>query len=144
MTAASEDTRWLATPFGDTMRWITGEHATGEAYSLHERIAPAGAQSSAHTHSHFIESFFVLDGHFAFEIGGESIDGPPGTYVSATRSVSHAWRVVGDAPGRALVVFAPSAKLAFFEELDALVRSASAGPPDNQKLFDLMKRYDWL
>lgn len=126
------------------MRWITGEDATHGAYSLHERIAPAGSRSSTHTHSHFVESFYVLEGKFVFEIDGVSSDGAPGTFASAPRGVSHAWRVVGDAPARALVLFTPSARIAFFEELDGLVRDASPDQPDGAKLLDLMKRYDWL
>jgi quercetin dioxygenase-like cupin family protein len=140
----ASEPRWHATPYGDTVRWITGESATGDAYSLHERIAPPGAASTAHSHSKLIESFYVLEGRFAFEIGGESIDGPPGAFVSASRGVSHAWRVAGDAPARALIIFAPSAKHAYFEELDAIVRAAEGAQPDAGKLLDLAKRYEWL
>ena len=136
--------RWHATPYGDTVRWITGEDQTGGAYSMHERIAPAGSRSTAHSHSQLIESFYVLEGEFAFEIGGEPRDGSPGSFMSAARGIEHAWRVVGRDPARALILFAPSAKLAYFEELDALVRSAPGRRPDGAQLLDLMRRYDWL
>lgn len=135
---------WLATPYGDTVRWITGESETDGAYSLLERIAPPGAASTAHSHSKLIESFYVLEGQFTFEIGGESIDGAAGTFVSAARGVSHAWRVVGDEPARALILFAPSAMLAYFEEIDAIMRAAGGGQPDAGKLLDLAKQYEWL
>jgi quercetin dioxygenase-like cupin family protein len=111
---------------------------------MHERIAPPGSRSTAHSHSHLVESFYVLEGEFVFEIGNEPRDGSPGSFVSAPRGVEHAWRVVGDAPGRALILFAPSAKRAYFEELDALVRSAPGGRPDGAQLRDLARRYDWL
>jgi quercetin dioxygenase-like cupin family protein len=135
---------WHATPYGDTVRWITGEGQTGGAYSMHERIAPPGSRSVAHSHSKLVESFYVLEGEFAFEIGGEARTGAPGSFVSAARRVEHAWSVAGDAPARALILFAPSAKLAYFEELDALVRSAPGGRPDGAQLLELMRRYDWL
>ena len=136
--------RWHATPYGDTLRWITGEEETGGAYSMHERIAPPGSRSTPHSHSKLIESFYVLEGEFAFEIGGEPRDGSPGSFVSAVLGIEHAWRVLGDVPARALVLFAPSVKLAYFEELDGLVRSAPGGHPDGAQLLDLMRRYDWL
>jgi quercetin dioxygenase-like cupin family protein len=140
----ANETRRLATPYGDTVRWITGEDATGDAYSLHERVAPPGAASTAHSHSKLIESFYVLDGRFTFEIGGETIDGAPGAYISAPRGVSHAWCVVGEDAARALIIFAPSAKLAYFEQVDAVVRAAKGGTPDASALLELAKRYDWL
>jgi quercetin dioxygenase-like cupin family protein len=138
------EARWHATPYGDTVRWITGEHDTGGAYSLHERIAPPGARSTAHSHGKLIESFYVLDGRFEFVIDGESVDGASGAFVSAQRGVSHEWRVAGDAPARALIIFSPSTKLAYFEEVDAVVRSARGSSPDAKKLLELAKRYEWL
>jgi quercetin dioxygenase-like cupin family protein len=125
-----EEARRLATPFGDTVRWITGEHDTAGAYSLHERIAPPGAASTVHSHSKLIESFYVLEGTFAFEINGESVSGTRGAFVSAPRGAAHAWRVIGSTPARALIIFAPSAKLAYFEEVDAIMRAANGGTPD--------------
>jgi quercetin dioxygenase-like cupin family protein len=136
--------RWHATPYGDTVRWVIGDDETAGAYSLHERIAPPGARSTAHSHSKLIESFYVLEGCFEFVIGGERIDATPGTFASAQRGVSHEWRVVGGESARALILFSPSAKLAYFEEVDAVVRAAAGARPDPDKLLELAKRYDWL
>jgi uncharacterized cupin superfamily protein len=142
--AMSESERWYVTPYGDRMRWIAGADDTGGAYTLLERVAPAGSRSTSHAHSKLIESFVVLAGEFTFEIGGERVAATPGTYVAAQRGVSHAWQVAGAGEARALVLFAPAVKRAYFEELDGIVRAARGGPPDAETLLDLARRYDWL
>lgn len=129
------------TPFGDTMSWITGEDDTGRAYSVHERNAPPGARSTPHRHSRLTEAFYVLEGAFEFTIGGERIEGQAGTFVQAAPGVEHAWRVVGAAPAKALVLFTPSAERAYFAEVDGLVRSD--GPVDAAALLALSQKYGW-
>jgi quercetin dioxygenase-like cupin family protein len=128
------------TPFGDTMSWIAGEADTHGAYSIHERIAPPSARSFPHVHSRLAEAFYVIEGTFEFEIGGEKVDGEPGTFVRAAPGMRHAWRVTGDAPAKALVFFTPSATRAYFEELDALV---GAGPVAPDALAALSEKYGW-
>lgn len=129
------------TAFGDTMSWIIGDAETNGAYSIHHRVAPPGARSSAHVHSRLTEAFYVLSGDFEFVVGGETIAGKPGVFAQATPGVEHAWRVVGEDPGLALVIFTPSARKAFFEELDTLV---AAGPPvDTKALLALSEKYGW-
>jgi mannose-6-phosphate isomerase-like protein (cupin superfamily) len=79
-------------PFGDSLRWITGGEATGRAYSLHERTAPPGAASVPHIHSRVSEAFYVLEGEFTFELDGRTANAGPGDYVHAPAGVSHARR----------------------------------------------------
>src|SRR5207253_10740722 len=111
--------RTHSSPFGDSLRWIIGEDATGGAYSLHERTAPPGAASVPHIHSRVSEAFFVVEGEFTFEFDGRKVTVRPGDYVHAPPGASHAWRVASGKAARALVLFAPSVPLAFFEEIDA-------------------------
>lgn len=128
------------TPFGDTMSWITGGADTSGAYSLHERIAPAGARSTPHRHGRLTEVFYVLGGAFEFEIDGDRLEGIPGLFVQALPGVTHSWRVIGDTEAKAIVMFRPSAERAYFEELDAMV---GAGPIGPAALRDLADRYGW-
>jgi quercetin dioxygenase-like cupin family protein len=128
-------------PYGDSLRWITGGEETRGAYSLHERTAPPGAASVPHIHSRVIEAFYVLEGEFTFELDGRTLSAASGTYVHVPAGVSHVWRVTGDATARALVLFAPSVPLAFFEELDDVVSSASGERPDSHRLLAINQKY---
>jgi quercetin dioxygenase-like cupin family protein len=128
-------------PFGDSLRWITGGEETKGAYSLHERIAPPGAASVPHIHRRVIEAFYILEGEFTFQLDERTLTAGPSTYVHVPAAVSHAWRVAGDATARALVLFAPSVPLAFFEEIDSLMRSAANGQPDPRQLIAINQKY---
>lgn len=128
-------------PFGDSLRWITGEEATGGAYSLHERTAPPGAASIPHVHSHVSEAFYVLTGEFQFELDGQKVTAAPGDYVHAPPGVSHAWRVTSDDAARALILFAPSVPLAFFEEIDAVMNEMPGTPPNVRRLAAINEKY---
>ena len=124
-------------PYGDDIRQIIGEAAVEGAFSLHHRTAPPGAASFAHTHKRVIESFYILDGEFEFEIGGQKFTAGPGKYVQAPKGVSHAWRVLGETAAHALVFFAPSVSPGFFDEIDAEVHSGA----DRERLYQINVKY---
>ena len=128
-------------PFGDSLRWITGEDATRGAYSLHERTAPPGAASVPHVHSRVSEAFYVLEGKITFELDGRTVTAGPGDYVHAPAGVSHAWRVTSGEVARALILFAPSVPLAFFEEIDAAVSETPGARPDLRQLAAINEKY---
>ena len=128
-------------PFGDSLRWITGEDATRGAYSLHERTAPPGAASVPHVHSRVSEAFYVLEGKITFELDGRTVTAGPGDYVLAQPGVSHAWRVTSGEVARALILFAPSVPLAFFEEIDAAVSETPGARPDLRQLAAINEKY---
>ncbi|MEO8456815.1 MAG: cupin domain-containing protein [Chloroflexota bacterium] len=125
-------------PYGDDMRAIIGEDAVGGAFSLHHRTAPPGAASFPHSHKKAIEAFYVIDGEFEFEIGGRKFTAGAGMYVQAPKGVSHAWKVLGGKTAHALVFFSPSVAPAFFDEVDAEVRT---GNPDRDKLYAINAKY---
>jgi len=126
-------------PYGDDIRCIVAGAAAGERYSLHHRTAPPGAASYPHSHQHTIEAFYVLDGQFDFEVGGQTFSAGAGAYVHVPPGVSHAWRVSGDSTAHAVVLFSPSVDDAFFAEVDEEVRSA--GGPSRERLAAINARY---
>src|SRR5438093_9196892 len=128
-------------PFGDSLRWITGEEATRGAYSLHERTAPPGAASVPHVHSRVSEAFYVLDGEFSFELDGRTVNAGPGDYVHAPAGASHARRVTSSELARALILFAPSVPLASFEEIDAVMQETAGERPDLRRLAAINEKY---
>jgi len=127
------------TPFGDELVWKAGEAATGGQFSVQERTAPPGARSVPHVHHHLVEAFYVLEGSCAFVVGEETVAAEAGTFVLAPKGTRHGWSVEGATPVRMLVFFTPSAKLAFFEEQEALVQSGG----DAAALRALAETYDW-
>lgn len=127
------------TPYGDELVWKAGEAATGGRFSLHERTAPPGSRSVPHVHHHLVEAFYVLEGSCEFVVGDETVAAEAGTFVLVPRAVRHGWSVTGGERVSMLVFFTPSAKLAFFEEQQALLQSGG----DAAEMRALAEKYDW-
>jgi len=129
------------TPYGDTLKWKTGEAETEGGYSLHERTAPPGSASTPHTHQRVIEAFYVIDGELEFQVGEKKVVGKPGSFVLAPKGVLHAWRNAGNQEARVLVLFTPSVQFGYFEEIDRITRSAQDGRPDPGELMTVTQKY---
>jgi quercetin dioxygenase-like cupin family protein len=78
-----------------------------------------------HLHHGQDEWFYVLEGGYVIEVGGERHEPGPGCSVLAPREVAHAWARVGEGTGRLIAALQPAGEIeAFFEDLAKL----GAGP----------------
>jgi hypothetical protein len=59
-------------------------------------------------------AFVILDGHFAFRVGAQTLTVGPGEYVVAARGIPHAFRNLGTAPARKLALAWPAGLDQFF------------------------------
>lgn len=78
---------------------------------------PPGFASPHHTHRLEDEAFYVLEGEMAFVCGGNWTLAGPGTYLFGPRNVAHGFKVVGNTPGRMLLLCAPGGFEQFVVEL---------------------------
>lgn len=69
------------------------------------RTKPGGPPR--HIHAAQDEWFFVLEGRFRFEVGGETYDGGAGDSVFGPRGVPHAFRSISET-ARLMVLFQPA------------------------------------
>ena len=127
------------TPFGDTLAWKAGEADTNGHFSVHERLAPPGSRSTPHVHHELVEAFYMLHGECEFVIGERTVRGGAGTFVLAPKATLHGWAVVGETPARMLVLFAPSAQLAFFDEQQAILDAGA----DVGAMRTLAEKFHW-
>jgi quercetin dioxygenase-like cupin family protein len=81
-----------------------------------EVIEYAGpATPPPHVHRDHEECFYVLEGTFRFDVGGDTIEAPRGTTVFVRRGTPHGFTVE---PGsKALLVIVPAGLEGFFREL---------------------------
>jgi quercetin dioxygenase-like cupin family protein len=114
---------------------LTGDETAG-AYALLEEAGPVGSGVPLHVHRHEDETFFVLEGTYAFTVGEQSVVAPAGTTVFAPRDVPHSMEVVGDAPGRVLTLVSPPGLERMFAELSRL-----ADPPDMDQVVTICRAY---
>jgi mannose-6-phosphate isomerase-like protein (cupin superfamily) len=70
-------------------------------------IAP-GRHLETHVHADEDDAFYILEGEMTFEVDGEDVPAPPGTFVLVPPGVPHAFTNRTDAPVRMLNLHAPA------------------------------------
>lgn len=103
---------------------------SGGAYALYEALVARGGGMPPHLHRYEDEAIFVLDGTFALTIGAQTIAAGPGTWAFGPRGVPHAFRNIGDVPGRILVLVSPGT---LQEQFIAEVGRPAAAPGNPQQ-----------
>jgi quercetin dioxygenase-like cupin family protein len=83
--------------------------------------APGYVGPSAHFHKLHVDSFYVLEGELEFELDGEPVSAPAGTWVAATPGVVHTFRNARDERVRFVNVHAPGVRF------DEYMRRQNAG-----------------
>ena len=76
---------------------------------------------STHVHRQHLDAFYVLEGALAFELDGESVDAPAGTWVAAPPGTAHTFRNAGGGRVRFLYLHAPGLRF------DEYLRRQAAG-----------------
>jgi mannose-6-phosphate isomerase-like protein (cupin superfamily) len=67
-----------------------------------------GRELEAHVHADEDDAFYILEGEMTFQIGGEDVPAPPGTFVLVPPGVEHGFRNDGAGPVRMLNIHAPA------------------------------------
>jgi mannose-6-phosphate isomerase-like protein (cupin superfamily) len=103
---------------------------TDGAYCVCEMTTMPGDGVSLHVHDRDEEFYYILEGAYEMQAGGEWFTAETGSIVVIPRDVPHQFRNAGSVPARALMIFRPGG----FDELDAEMRqAAAAGKLDEQQ-----------
>lgn len=142
--------QFVAPGSGTTVR-VIADHVTtkavaadtGGAYSLFETRTAPGQGTPPHRQRHEEESFYVLEGTYAFLIGDRSVEVGAGGYAFVPRGTIHAFTNVGDVPARMLILVTPGGlHEQFFVELGEPVDAPlPAGPPDVERIVAVAEKY---
>ena len=108
--------------------------------SMFDWTLPAGFSTGLHVHRVQEETFYVLDGECAWQIGDQHIRARPGTYVFIPPGVPHDIGNAADRPARMIMTVSPPGHEHYFEELAKL--TARGGSPDANVVAELRRRYD--
>ena len=122
---------------------VTGEHASGSV-ALFELTVP-GAQrlaAPAHSHDHYEETIYGIEGVLSWTVDGTRIDVGPGQALCIPRGAVHRFDNHGTQDVKALCAITPAAiGPQFFRESAAVMNAAAGGPPDRVKMADIMRRH---
>jgi mannose-6-phosphate isomerase-like protein (cupin superfamily) len=132
---------------GQLLTYKVRSEQTGGAYSLFEGLVPAHDGTPPHIHHREDECFYVLEGEFEFSVGDDTLLAEAGTLVYIPRGTLHAFRNVGEEPGRLLISQTPGGlHERFFEEAgeaaaDTRIPPVPKGSPDFERIAAIAAKY---
>ncbi|HEX7100669.1 MAG TPA: cupin domain-containing protein [Acidimicrobiia bacterium] len=127
-------------PEGLTLK-LTSEQSNGAVGVLEAHSSP-GFGAPRHVHRVHDEMFYVLGGEFVFLVDNELVSAPPGTLVFVPRGTVHAPKVVGDEPGRVLVIYTPGGQERAFIEFAAVAAETGNGDISDPRFAAVVDRYE--
>jgi quercetin dioxygenase-like cupin family protein len=122
---------------------ITAENSSGTLAAF-EVVVPAAQRlaAPAHSHDHYEETIYGIEGVLTWTVDGKPIHVGPGQALCIPRGAVH--RFDNDAPqdAKALCVITPAAiGPQYFREAAEVINAAAGGPPDRVKLVEIMRRH---
>lgn len=122
---------------------LTAETSNGSA-TIFEMLVPASQRLPAppHSHDHFEEMIYGLDGVLTMTVDGQQIDVGPGEALCIPRGAVHRFDNNGSQDAKALCVITPAALgPQYFREVAEAIDASVGGPPDPAKMVEIMRRH---
>jgi quercetin dioxygenase-like cupin family protein len=122
---------------------VTGENSTGSIAAF-ELIVPAAQRlaAPAHSHDHYEETIYGIDGVLTWTVDGKQIGVGPGQALCIPRGAIHRFDNNGEKDAKALCVITPAAiGPQYFREAAEVINAAAGGPPDRAKMTEIMLRH---
>ena len=122
---------------------LTGDDSTGSIAAF-EVLVPAAQRLAgpAHSHDHYEETIYGIEGVLTWTVDGKQINVGPGQALCIPRGAVHRFDNNGTEDARALCVITPAAiGPLFFRECAGVINAAGGGKPDLAKMADIMRRH---
>ena len=129
----------LETPTGDTAYVMTNTRNTHGSLTVLELVISPKNGPALHVHHREDEVWYVLEGDFRFKAGSEMFWVSEGGLAFGPRGTPHAFQNVGEAPGRLLVITAPSGAERLFEDFAELLPG-----PVSPDMLATVARANWV
>jgi quercetin dioxygenase-like cupin family protein len=96
----------------------------------------------AHSHDHYEETVYGVDGVLTWTVDGKQIDVGPGEALCIPRGAIHQFANHGIQDVKALCVITPGAiGPQYFREAAEVINAGAGGPPDRVKMAEVMRRH---
>lgn len=127
-----------------TVRFLLTRDDSAGSIAAFEVFVPAGQRlaAPAHSHDHYEETIYGLDGVLTWNVDGRQIDVGPGQALCIPRGAIHRFDNTGSGDAKALCVITPAALgPQYFRESAEVINTAIGGPPDRAKMGEIMRRH---
>lgn len=126
------------------VRFLITKENSGGSIAAFELIVP-GAQrlpAPAHSHDHYEETIYGIDGVMTWTVDGKPIDVGPGQALCIPRGAIHRFDNNERQDVKALCVITPAAiGPQYFREVAEVLNAAAGGPPDRAQMAEIMRRH---
>jgi quercetin dioxygenase-like cupin family protein len=129
---------------GLTIRFLLSAEDSKGSIAAFEMTVGASKRlpGPAHSHDHYEETIYGLEGSLTMTVDGKQIELGPGQAVCIPRGAVHRFDNDGKADAKVLCVITPAAiGPLFFREISEVLKAAGDGPPDLAKLGEIMRRH---
>jgi len=122
---------------------LTGDNSTGSVAAFELTVRGGQRlQAPAHSHDHYEETIYGIDGALTWTVNGTPIEVGPGQALCIPRGAVHRFDNLGSQDAKALCVITPAAiGPEYFREVFAVAAAAAGGPPDVAKIVEIMRRH---
>jgi len=129
---------------GFTVRFlVTGSESNGSVAAF-ELAVPGSLRlpAPAHSHDHYEETIYGIEGTLTWTVEGKAIDVGPGQALCIPRGAIHRFDNNGSQDVKALCLITPAAiGPQYFREAAEVINTAAGGPPDRAKMAEIMRRH---
>jgi quercetin dioxygenase-like cupin family protein len=122
---------------------VTGENSSGTV-AVFEVVIPGGQRlmAPAHSHDHYEETIYGVDGVLTWTVDGKLIDVGPGKALCIPRGAVHRFDNNGTEDVKVLCLITPAALgPQYFREMAEEAKAAGGDPPDRVKMMGIMRRH---
>jgi quercetin dioxygenase-like cupin family protein len=123
------------------IRFLQEAADTNGSVAMFEFAVPVGAKVPLpHSHQHYDETIYGVEGVLTFTVAGKSVDLGPGESCFVPRGAVHGFNNLKQTAAKALAIITPALLgPEFFKEAAAIVNSG--GPPDIERLKTVMAKH---
>jgi quercetin dioxygenase-like cupin family protein len=124
-----------------SIRFLLESKSTNGQLAMFEFTVPAGIKVPApHSHTHYDETVYGLEGVMTFTVNGQPVDIGPGDTCFIPRGAVHGFNNLKPGTARALAVATPALiGPDYFRDIAAIINAG--GPPDLEKIKAVMTRH---
>src|SRR5215470_13228201 len=127
-----------------TVRFLlTGDNSSGSIAAF--EVTVPGAQrllAPAHSHDHYEETIYGIDGVLTWTVDGRQIEVGPGQALCIPRGAVHRFDNLGSQDVKALCVITPGVLgPRYFRECAEAINAAAGGPPNRAQMVEIMRRH---
>ena len=127
-----------------TVRFLVTAHDSRGSIAAFE-LTVRGAQrllGPAHSHDHYEETIYGIDGVLTWTVAGRQIEVGPGQALCIPRGAVHRFDNHGSQGVKQLCVITPAALgPQYFRECAEVINAAAGGPPNRAQMAEIMRRH---